>query len=188
MKLTHVLMTATAFVGLGALTACATSPGQCALTETRSAEAAFSQARAKLADGCESNFFGHMDQLLEVAASDPGPEQRERFSEFLVWSADTGVISRLQAQSLYNRYFNVKFVTLAGDYNTCSSACVRRERVLADLEQELRDKELGLVKVSRDAQAYYRADKLFQESELVLEATCRACGVTGVAAAGGLGR
>jgi len=188
MKAKHVFFAAVVFAGLGALAACATSAGQCALTETKNADAAFSQARTKLADGCEAQFFTYLDQLLEVAENDPGAAQKERFSEFLVWSADTGVISRLQAQTLYNRYFNVKFVTLAGDYNTCSSACVRRERVLADMEAELRDKERGLVKVSRDAQGYYKADKLFQESELVLEATCRACGGTGVASAAGLGR
>lgn len=159
-----------------AATGCATPPGQCALTEDRSSTAAFAQAKEKLSGGCEAQFFTYLDQLLAVAEEDPGPKQKERFSDFLVWSADQGIVSRRQAQTLYNRYFNVKFVTLSGDYNTCSSACARRESVLADMEVELHDKERGLMKVSRDAQAYYRADRLFQESELVLEATCRACG------------
>jgi hypothetical protein len=158
------------------LAGCATTPGQCELVETRSSTAAFADARTRLSGGCEAHFFSYMDQLLAIGEEDPGPVQKERFSDFLVWSADAGVISRRQAQTLYNRYFNVKFVTLAGDYNTCSSACARRETVLADMEQELRDKEQGLLKVSRDAQSYYRADRLYQESELVLEATCRACG------------
>jgi hypothetical protein len=77
------------------LAACATSAGQCALTETKSADAA---PRTKLADGCEVHFFTYLDKLLEVAEQDPGAAQKERFSEFLVWRADTGVISRLQAQ------------------------------------------------------------------------------------------
>ena len=158
------------------LAGCATAPDHCTLARTNSSTAAFADARARLADGCEAHFFTYMDQLLAIGEEDPGPVQKERFSDFLVWSADSGVISRRQAQTLYNRYFNVKFVTLSGDYNTCSSACVRREAVLADMEQELRDKERGLLKVSRDTQGYYRADRLFQESELVLEATCRACG------------
>jgi len=29
--------------------------------------------------------------------------------------------------------------------------------------------------VSQDAPGYYRADRLYQETELVLEATCTAC-------------
>lgn len=164
------------------LAGCATTPDHCTLAPTSNSAAAFADARQKLADGCEAQFFGYLDSLLETAAQDPGPAQKERFSDFLVWSADEGIVSRLQAQTLYNRYFNVKFVTLAGDYNTCSQACPRRETVLADMEQELRDKERGLLKVSRDTQAYYRADRLFQESELVLEATCRACGSTRSAA------
>lgn len=164
------------------LAACATVPERCALPATPSSATAFANAKARLSDGCETHFFSYLDSLLDVAAQDPGPAQKERFSDFLVWASDAGVISRLQAQTLYNRYFNVKFVTLAGDYNTCSLACPRRDTLLADMEQELRDKERGLVKVSRDPQSYYRADRLFQESELVLEATCRACGTTRSAA------
>jgi hypothetical protein len=158
------------------LAGCTTVPDQCALQDTRSSTAAFAEARTRLSEGCEAHFFSYLDRLLEIGEDDPGPVQKERFSAFLVWSADEGVISRRQAQTLYNRYFNVKFVTLAGDYNTCSSACVRRETVLTEMEQELRDKERGLLRVARDADGYYRADRLFQESELVLEATCRACG------------
>ena len=44
-----------------------------------------------------------------------------------------------------------------------------------DMERELSDKERGLLKVSEDRDGYYRADRLFQEVELVLEATCTAC-------------
>ncbi|MEJ2515534.1 MAG: hypothetical protein P8080_07800 [Gammaproteobacteria bacterium] len=160
-----------------AVAGCATSPGACELADTNRSEAAFAGARTALAGGCETHFFTYLDQLLEVAEEDPGPVQKERFSEFLVWSADQGVISRKQAQTLYNRYFNVKFVSLAGDYNNCSSTCRRPAAVLADMEAELRDKEQGLLKISRDADSYYRANRLLQESELVLEATCRACDV-----------
>jgi hypothetical protein len=43
------------------------------------------------------------------------------------------------------------------------------------MERELSDKERGLLKVSVDRDGYYRADRLYQEVELVLEATCTAC-------------
>ena len=43
------------------------------------------------------------------------------------------------------------------------------------MRSEPQDKEPGLLKVSRDQQGYYQADRLFQETELVLEATCQAC-------------
>jgi hypothetical protein len=43
------------------------------------------------------------------------------------------------------------------------------------MERELSDKERGLLNVSLDNEGYYRADQLYQEVELVLEATCMAC-------------
>ena len=43
------------------------------------------------------------------------------------------------------------------------------------MERELSDKERGLMRVSLDNDGYYRADQLYQEVELVLEATCTAC-------------
>jgi hypothetical protein len=97
------------------------------------------------------------------------------FSEFLVWASDEGILSKQQARDYYNRYFNVKFVSLAGDYNNCSHTCPRRDVVMLDMERELGDKERGLMKVSLDNQGYYRADELYREVELVLEATCTAC-------------
>jgi hypothetical protein len=42
--------------------------------------------------------------------------------------------------------------------------------------RELEDKEQGLLRVSADRRNYTRASRLFQETELVLEATCEACG------------
>jgi hypothetical protein len=46
---------------------------------------------------------------------------------------------------------------------------------MRDMERELSDKERGLLRVSLDNEGYYRADELYQEVELVLEATCTAC-------------
>jgi hypothetical protein len=43
------------------------------------------------------------------------------------------------------------------------------------MQRELSDKERGLMRVSLDHAGYYRADELYQEVELVLEATCTAC-------------
>ena len=84
-------------------------------------------------------------------------------------------MSKRQAQEYYNRFFNVKFMTLKGDYNNCSQTCPNKRKVLLDMERELSDKEQGLLRVSLDNEGYYRADQLYQEVELVLEATCTAC-------------
>jgi len=138
-------------------------------------DAAMQEAGERLSNGCEYQFDGYFQQLLALAEANPDRKNRMHFSDFLLQVNDMGVISRRQAQSLYNRYFGVKFVSLQGDYNTCSQTCPQRARVLSDMQAELHDKELGLLRASADQQSFYRADHLLKETELVLEATCTAC-------------
>ncbi len=135
----------------------------------------FAMARQALSNGCAHNFDDYFDRLLTIAEGDPDKQNKRRFSEFLVWSADEGIVSKRQATNLYNRYFNVKFIALMGDYNNCSHTCPNRHTVIANMERELADKERGLLKISADSAAYYQADHLLKETELVLEATCTAC-------------
>ncbi len=157
------------------LASCATSPPPCDSPQTRNLSAAVDQVKDSLSSGCAAHFDRYYDDLLRTAEGDPKPGNKRIFSEFLVWSADEGLLSQRQAKDHYNRYFNVKFMTLQSDYNNCSHTCPRRDRVMLDMERELSDKERGLLKVSLDSDGYYRADELFQEVELVLEATCTAC-------------
>jgi hypothetical protein len=157
------------------LSACAAPPPICGGPTTRDLNVAVEQVKSSLQLGCEAEFDRYFDDLLGIAEGDPKPENKRLFSEFLVWSADEGLLSQRQAKDYYNRYFNVKFMTLQGDYNNCSHTCPVRGRILRDMERELSDKERGLLKISLDNDGYYRADKLYQEIELVLEATCTAC-------------
>ena len=172
----HPLLT---LAGLAAITlvlsACASTQPTCDSPQSRNLDRAISTAQTSLANGCEAHFDRFYDDLLTIAEGDPKPENKRAFSEFLVWASDQGLLSKRQAQEHYNRYFNVKFMSLRGDYNNCSHTCPNKQRVLFDMERELSDKERGLLKVSLDNQGYYRADELFQEVELVLEATCTAC-------------
>jgi len=157
------------------LASCATSPPPCDSPQTRNLSAAVDHVKDSLSSGCAAHFDRYYDDLLRTAEGDPKPGNKRIFSEFLVWSADEGLLSQRQAKDHYNRYFNVKFMTLQSDYNNCSHTCPRRDRIMLDMERELSDKERGLLKVSLDNDGYYRADELFQEVELVLEATCTAC-------------
>ncbi len=129
----------------------------------------------RLGNGCGIYYESYVADLIDIATDNPDADNRQAFSEFLVSLSDRGIISKRQAKSLYNRYFNVKFVSLDGDYSTCSQVCPVRDKVLLEMRQELLDKETGLLKASNDATGYYRADLLLKESEIVLEATCRAC-------------
>lgn len=142
---------------------------------THNLEAAFADARRDLSGECVEHFDDYVAALMATAEGDPAPDNKRRFSDFFLWAADEGIVSRRQAQLLFNRYFNVKFVSMMGDYNNCANTCPDRSRVISDLERELLAKEQGLLRVSRDQAAYYRADRLFQETQLVLEATCMAC-------------
>jgi hypothetical protein len=169
----HALLLAAC--GALALTGCAGMRSDCAGIDSRNLESAFEQAKSGLGAGCAAHFDRYLDDLLATAEGDPKPENKRLFSEFLVWASDEGLISKEQARGYYNRYFNVKFVSLAGDYNNCSQTCPDREQVMRNMERELTDKERGLVRVSRDNEAYYRSDELYREVELVLQATCTAC-------------
>ncbi len=160
-------------------TACTTTPAEtadhCTAPLDHRLDSAIEQVEQRLASGCEYHFDDYLYQLLVIAEDRPSPDNKRTFSESLVRLSDRGIISRRQAQALYNRYFNVKFTSFAGDFNTCAQACPDRQRILRDMEAELADKELGLIRVADDREAYYRADHLFQQTQLVLEATCRAC-------------
>ena len=175
----RVLLIGITVLWTGALTSCASSPPPCAGPQTNNLDAAFAQAKNSLASGCAAHFDRFYDDLLGIAEGDPKPENKRQFSEFLVWAADEGILSQRQARNYYNRYFNVKFMAMAGDYNNCSQTCPRRDRVMLDMERELTDKERGLLKISLDNSGYYRADELYREVELVLEATCTACAAGG---------
>lgn len=168
-----------AVAGLAAILAlvasCASTAPTCAGPQSKNLDTAIGAAQASLIDGCHAHFDRYYDDLLSIAEGDPKPENKRQFSEFLVWSSDKGLLSNRQAEDYYNRYFNVKFMSLRGDYNNCSHTCPNKQKVLFDMERELGEKERGLLKVSLDNDGYYRADKLYQEVELVLEATCTAC-------------
>ena len=176
------MTTLTAFVRLLAplaivatLAACATTPPPCNGPQSKNLSTAIDDVKSTLVAGCEAHFDRYYDDLLTIAEGDPKAENKREFSEFLVWASDEGMLSKRQAREYYNRYFNVKFMSLRGDYNNCSHTCPVRDRVMRDMERELTDKERGLLKVSLDSDGYYRADELYQEVELVLEATCTAC-------------
>ncbi len=178
---THVKIATLFLISAVAISACDTiglRADACPMPEGHNLDSAFAEVRESLNEKrqqCAPYFDAYLQHLLATAEGDPGPDNKRRFSEFLVWASAEGIISKRQAQNLYNRYFNVKFVSLKSDYNNCSHACPMRATMMSDMAQELSDKEQGLLKVSADTQSFYRADQLMKEAELVLEATCTAC-------------
>ena len=157
------------------LTSCATNSPECMGPQSKNLDTAIDAAQTALINGCHAHFDRYYDNLLSIAEGDPKPENKRRFSEFLVWSGDQGLLSNRQTRDVYNRFFNVKFVSMQGDYNNCAQTCPVRRQVMTDMEQELADKERGMLQAALDREGYYRADRLLSETELVLEATCTAC-------------
>ena len=157
--------------------ACQTTPvaDVCTPPLDRGLNAAIQDVETRLASGCEYHFDRYFEDLLAIAEANPDPDNKALFSDHLVRVHETGVISKRQAMERYNRYFNVKFVSLTGDYNTCAQTCPVKAQTLANMKQELRDKHTGLLRAAEDKTSYYRADHLLKETQLVLEATCRAC-------------
>ena len=163
----------------GSLAACSSNPSRataCSLPEGPKLERAISAARFHLETGCEHEFDAYFQRLLSIAEGDPKQENKAAYSDILLWATDAGLLSRRQARALYNRYFGIKYVSLVSDYSVCSQTCPRQADVMRDMNRELVDKEQGLLRISADRLNYTRASNLYQETELVLEATCEACG------------
>lgn len=148
---------------------------QCGVSLKPPLRIAMAVVEDRLTSGCGTYYEGYVANLIDIAKDNPSADNKKAFSDFLVSLSDQGIISKRQAKGFYNRYFNVKYVSLNGEYSTCTQVCPVREKVLLDMRQELLDKEIGLLQASNDATGYYRADLLLKESEIVLEATCRAC-------------
>ena len=149
----------------------------CTLPSGVNLEEALEHSRADLGRlECEQMFDGYYDRLLDVAKRDPDIENRRRFSEFLVWANDEGIIDKIQARDYYNRYFNTTFMSLPDDFNVCSSCPdVPRKDLELELQKELGQKEEGLLKACQDKQAYYAAADQYNSILLLLDATCTAC-------------
>ena len=161
-----------------ACTAPATVADPCTGALDHRLEPAAQQVEGRLEAGCSNHFDRYIAELLAIAEDRPDRENQRVFSGLLERSSDRGLISRRQAQAIYNRYFNIKFTAFTGDFNTCAQACPDPRGILAAMEAELADKETGLLRVSDDRDSYYRASNLLQQTRLVLQATCQACGAS----------
>ncbi len=150
-------------------------PPTCPLPSGNLVDDAFRQARSTLEHPtCQYQFDATFATLLTIAEGDPKPENNKAFSDLLVWAKNEGIISTLQAEDYYNRYFTHIFVSLPDDYKTCNY-CPRLKTIMSDCRDELRQKEQGLMKVCNNRTSYAKASGDFQTIELILEATCSAC-------------
>jgi len=136
---------------------------------------AFETAKSTLSNPeCRYKFETVFTALLNICEGAPDMKNKELFSGFFVWAKDQGIISKMQAKKYYTRYFSNRFVSLPGDYQTCSH-CPRIKTVFAECWDEIENKEQGLLKICGDKATYAKAYDDLQKIELILEATCSAC-------------
>jgi hypothetical protein len=125
---------------------------------------------------CEVLFDDYFERLIEVAKRDPDQANKRKFSDFLQWANSEGIIDKIQARNYYNRYFNTTFMSLPDEYNVCSSCSANHQKDLEiQLEEELGQKEEGLLKACQDKDTYYAAADQYNSIMLLLDATCTAC-------------
>jgi len=147
----------------------------CRPPQTRLIDEAIRQAKSDLqVYECQYAFDSYFDRLLDIAEGSPSKENRKRFSNFLVWCGDQGIITQVQTKAYYNRYFNTTFISLNDDYSTCHY-CPDIDAVEKEMAAELVDKERGLMRICDDKAAYTTASSQFGQLLMVLDATCMSC-------------
>ena len=101
----------------GLLSACNSNPSHettCSPPSGHNLDQAMSAARFDLETGCEAHFDDYLVRLLAIAEGDPGKENKAKFSDFLLWANEEGLLSKRQAREVYNRYFGIKYVSMIG--------------------------------------------------------------------------
>lgn len=162
-----------------AATGCSSDPPQkfsCSVPTSKNIGDAFVHARNDLSrQECQFQFDDYIDTLLTTATSNPSEDNKERFSSLFAWSRDRGILSQVQAQEYYRRYFTPNFVTLDTRYNNCSTTCRDKAMVIRAMKKELADKDRGLLRAAQDRAGYAQADKEYNDLLTLIEATCQAC-------------
>lgn len=149
---------------------------RCTTPVTRNVEEAFAQARRTLSErACQYEFDAIEAKLLEIATSDPGEANQRRFAEFYRWTTGQGVITKLQAKQRYSAYFTPSYAaSLPDDLGTCGLDR-DKDRVMKALAAEVKRKELGLMRVLGERDAWFRAKRDHDHLVYLIEGTLNAC-------------
>lgn len=150
-------------------------PSNCIAPSGKLVAPAFSRAQSSLAySECWSQFGSYFDALLTAAEGDPKQENVERFSDFVGWSIERGVVTKVAGSELFTRYFSPNFVSLPNDRSVCS-AVRSNPKLNREVELELRDKYRGLVGVAGNNATYAQAAREQASLVQILGAMESAC-------------
>lgn len=162
--------------------ACQTTPQaklvDCSLSPSHNLDSVAAASLSKMQTAqCHYEFDGHFAQLLNTAKGDPKSANKSVMAAYINNAAQAGVISKLDAKDRYNRYFHTTFMSLPENYNVCSAVADERQkdRLMKNLERELKQKKEGLLGALKDQNTYYQAQTQYTDLLLMLEATAMAC-------------
>jgi hypothetical protein len=149
----------------------------CSLTEKSSLSRAVIEAKTDLTnEQCHPSFDRYFDNLLTIAAGNPSPAYKKDFSDFLVWTANQGILTMQQAKEFYSSYFSLTFTSLPDEYNVCSQCSDKTKNAIEEnLCLELEHKKQGMSDSCGDKTSYYEARSQHENVLLFLDATCSAC-------------
>lgn len=151
------------------------TPSNCIAPSGKLVGPAFSRAQSSLAyTECWSQFDSYFNSLLTAAEGDPKQDNVEQFSDFVGWSIERGVVTKVAGSELFTRYFSPNFVSLPNDRSVCS-AVRSNPKLNKDVELELRDKYRGLVGVAGNNATYAQAAREQASLVQILGAMESAC-------------
>lgn len=172
------------FVGLFAV-GCKTKPDEevvaepqlppCALGEQKRVGPAMDTAKRKLLDAqCRSRLGQYYEELIEIAASNPGPENYELFSDFITWAFNQNMLSSIEAKKMFTEYFSTTFTALSTNQNVCE-ASTDTATLQQELALELEKKQRGLAIALGDRGKYDQAMRQMTEVLHIIESVGEAC-------------
>ena len=148
----------------------------CALSPGKNVDRLFAEADEKLADrSCHYHYQSIVDRLVEAAKESPGAENEQRFAELLRSSIERGVISKKQGRALFSRYFDTEFYAIKSEPRNSCSALGDKDRMYADMKQELQYKREGLLEILSDEPRFRQAQQHYADLRTVLDAVQVAC-------------
>lgn len=187
MKILKTLLTTTVLFSVAFSAGCQTNspktaavqaPISCELPVSKDLPTATQETKNMLEErSCRAKLYAAYEKLLTIGQGDPKPSNQQIYGDFLRWSQQQGLISHKQKAQLYSRYFTQVFATLPSDHQMCYYCDgPGQEKLIYQVDNELQDKQLGLVKILNDKATYRKSSAIADSVKLRIEAACHACG------------
>jgi len=151
-----------------------TPRSDCKVTKGAPMDIATTELNDKLASGACHDFDQAFKNLYVAGQEDPGELNKELFASFINEALKYNVVTKKQAQNVFNRNFHSTFMTLDDSFQACA-ALKNKSVLLKELMRELGLKERGYLSVLSDKKGYEEVYRQYQDIVLVIDATDLAC-------------